>query len=84
MIKYIALILGMSLMAHSAIALSEGVIEIDTNGDGLMTIHEIQTIYPELEAEAFDMMDTNNDGVIEDSEMVAAQERGLIPSSPGG
>ncbi|MEI4195248.1 hypothetical protein [Roseovarius sp. E0-M6] len=56
MIKYIALTLGMSLMAHSAIALSEGVIEIDTNGDG----------------------------VIGDSEMVAAQDRGLIPSSPGG
>ena len=84
MTKFIAILLGMGFMANAAIATSEQIVEIDANGDGMMTVDEIQAVYPEMTAEAFAEADLNSDGVLDDAEMVAGQERGLIPASSGG
>ena len=84
MTKYIAILIGMGLMANSAIAASDGMNEIDTNGDGLMTIDEIQAVFPDMNAETFSQIDANGDGAVDDAEMVAAQEQGLIPASTDG
>ncbi|QYX58325.1 EF-hand domain-containing protein [Roseovarius sp. SCSIO 43702] len=84
MIKYLALIIAMGLIANSAFALSEGVTEIDANGDGVMTIEELRAVYEEMDVETFSEIDLNNDGVIDDDEMVAAQERGLVPATTDG
>ena len=83
MTKYIAVLIGMGLMANAAIAAGEGVTEIDTNGDGLMTIDEIQAAYPDMDAETFSQIDANGDGAVDDAEMVAAQEQGLMPATDG-
>lgn len=84
MTKFIALTLALGALANSAIAMSDGVVEIDTNGDGLMTMDEVQAVYPEVTAETFSQIDANGDGAIDDAEMVAGQEQGLIPAATDG
>lgn len=84
MTKFIAILLGLGFLANSAIAMGENAAEIDTNGDGLMTIDEVQAVFPEVSAEAFAEVDVNDDGALDDAEMVAGQEQGLIPATTGG
>ncbi len=78
MFKYIAILLGMGLLANSAIAGSSAA-DIDKNGDGLMTHDEVQAVYPEISAEVFSQVDANQDGGIDEGEMLAGQEHGLLP-----
>lgn len=80
MTKFIAILLGLGFLANSAIAATE----IDSNGDGLMTIDEVQAVYPDVTTDAFAEADTNDDGALDDDEMVAGQEQGLIPAATDG
>jgi len=84
MTKFIAILIGMGLMANSAIAQSETTIEVDTNGDGLMSIEEVLAVFPDVSAETFSQTDVDGNGVLDDDEMVAGQEQGLIPTSTDG
>ena len=79
MTKFIVILIGLGALAQSAVASSEETVEIDANGDGLMTIEEVRAVYPEMSAEVFSEIDANGDGAIDDAEMVAGQENGLIP-----
>jgi hypothetical protein len=78
MIKYIAILVGMGFLANSAFAGSSAA-DIDKNGDGLMTPDEVQAVYPEISAEVFSQVDANQDGGIDEGEMLAGQEQGLLP-----
>ena len=84
MTKFIAILLGLGLLANAALAASENAVEIDTNGDGLMTIDEVRAVFPDVSVEAFAEVDTNDDGALDDAEMVAGQEQGLIPAATDG
>lgn len=53
--------------------------QVDANGDGLLTLDEVNTAFPDIKAEAFSTMDVNADGVLDTSEVAAAQEAGLLP-----
>ena len=81
MTKFIVLAIGMGALATSAFAQS-GIADIDANGDGLLTLDEIQAIYPEIGADQFSQIDSNGDGAIDAVEMSAAQEAGLLPAAP--
>ena len=78
MTKFIALALGMGAMATTAFA---DVSAMDTNGDGLLTMDEVQASYPEVTADQFSQVDINGDGAVDDAELTAAQEAGLMPAS---
>lgn len=52
----------------------------DANGDGLLTIDEVQAVYPDVTAEAFAAMDVDGDGALNAEEMEAAQASGDLPS----
>lgn len=52
----------------------------DSNGDGLLTITEIQAVLPDVSAELFTAMDLNADGALDAAEIEAAQEAGLLPA----
>jgi len=84
MTKFILIVLGMGFLANSAIAMGEGTIEVDANGDGLMTIDEVRAVFPDVSTKAFAAVDTNDDGALDDAEMVAGQEQGLIPAATDG
>ncbi len=53
---------------------------LDTNGDGLVTMEEVQAAYPEVTADVFASMDADADGALNDAEIAAATEAGLLPS----
>ena len=78
MTKFIAAVLGVSAMATTAFA---DMSTLDANGDGLVTVEELQAAYPEVTAEQFSEIDANGDGAVDDAEMSAAEEAGLLPAS---
>ena len=57
--------------------------DVDANGDGFLTLDEVQAIYPEITAESFSAMDANADGALDQTEVTAAQEAGLMPATDG-
>lgn len=73
-----------TLTAASIIALSAGAAfaasEMDTDGDGLVSFTEILVAVPSLTEETFTSIDANGDGALDDEEMAAAQESGVIPA----
>ncbi|MEM1076429.1 MAG: hypothetical protein AAGI36_18355 [Pseudomonadota bacterium] len=52
----------------------------DTNGDGVLTIDEVQAVMPDITADTFNTMDLNADGALDAAEVEAAQEAGLMPA----
>lgn len=79
------------MKTHLLTALIAGVIalpamaatSLDTNGDGYLTLDEVQAAYPEITPEAFSTMDVNADGALDGDEVVAAQDAGFMPKSDG-
>ncbi|WP_420587021.1 hypothetical protein [Ruegeria sp.] len=55
----------------------------DTNGDGVLTIEEVQAVMPDVDAEGFSAMDANGDGALDADEIAVAQEAGLLPPTNG-
>lgn len=79
MTKFIVSVLGMSALATSAFA-AGGIADIDTNGDGLLTVDEVQVAYPDMSTDQFSQIDTNGDGAVDDAELGAAKESGMLPA----
>lgn len=52
--------------------------EIDTDGDGMASLAELQVSYPELTETVFSEIDTNGDGFVDDEEMAIAVELGNL------
>lgn len=55
----------------------------DANGDGVLTIEEVQAVVPEVNTDTFSAMDANGDGALDADEIAIAQEAGLLPPSNG-
>jgi len=53
--------------------------EVDSDGDGLLTLDELQAAYPTLTAEMFETIDTDANGVLDLEEVAAAEEAELLP-----
>ncbi|MBB3993849.1 hypothetical protein GGR95_001480 [Sulfitobacter undariae] len=63
-----------------AFAMAQDAVQVDANADGVLSLEEMQTVYPEITAEQFTTLDLNADGALDDAEVKAAQEAGLIPA----
>ncbi|WP_294607669.1 EF-hand domain-containing protein [Roseovarius sp.] len=79
MTKFIVLVLGLGVLANAAIAMGEAVAELDVNGDGMLSVSEVQAGYPDISAETFSEVDANSDGALDGDEIAAGQEQGLLP-----
>ena len=73
--------LALSLLAGAALAMSQTASAIDANGDGVLTIDELQAVHPDLDAETFSSMDLNADGTLDADEVSAAEEAGVMPTA---
>ncbi|MDA8747828.1 EF-hand domain-containing protein [Litoreibacter sp.] len=73
------LITTSALFALSGAAFA-AVADVDTDGDGVASFTELLAVYPTLTEDGFSAIDANGDGVVDDAEMAAAQEGGLIPA----
>ncbi|MFV0515754.1 MAG: hypothetical protein ACK5MY_19250 [Jhaorihella sp.] len=54
---------------------------IDANGDGMISLEEVQAVYPEITAETFSAMDVDQSGALDADEAAAAMDAGLMPKS---
>jgi len=54
---------------------------IDVNGDGVLTIDEVQAVFADVSTDGFCAMDLNADGALDADEVAAAQEAGPMPAS---
>jgi len=70
-------------LAIPALAMGQGASELDTNGDGVLTIDEVQASFPDVSSDMFTAMDLNADGALDADEVAAAQEAGLMPPTDG-
>lgn len=50
----------------------------DTDGDGMFSMEELLTVYPALTEERYGEIDVNGDGAVDEVELAAAQEAGLL------
>lgn len=74
--------LGFSMLALPALAMGEGVVELDANEDGVLSLEEVQAVYPDVTVETFVAMDTDQDGLLAEEEVAAAQDGGMWPAAP--
>ncbi|MFU8777237.1 MAG: EF-hand domain-containing protein [Roseovarius sp.] len=66
-----------------AMALAGEFSALDADGDGYVTMSELQQVIPNATAEIFTMADTNADGALNEEEVAAAVAAGVLPASEG-
>ena len=52
---------------------------MDADGDGLVTLQELQAVVPEATAELFTTIDTDDSGTLDLAEVSRAIDMGLLP-----
>ena len=72
-------LIAATLTATTSFAMTE----IDANGDGVLSMGELLAIYPEMTEEQFVEADADSNGLIDETELAAARESGLIPADQG-
>lgn len=70
----IAIVLGVPVASLAVTAA-----EVDANGDGMLTIDEVQAVFPDISMDTFNAMDINADGALDTEEVASAQEAGIMP-----
>jgi len=75
---------ALTALIMPAYAMAAGVAELDVNGDGILSVAEVQTIYPDVTNDQFSAMDLNADGALDEGEVLAAQEAGMMPTPNEG
>lgn len=63
-----------------AFAMGQSAPQVDANEDGVLSLEEVQAVFPDMTEDQFLTVDLNGDGMLEDAEVKAAQEAGLMPS----
>jgi hypothetical protein len=74
-------VIATTALCVPAFAMGQSATQIDANEDGVLTLVEVQAVYPDMSEDQFIAVDVNGDGVLEDAEVRAAQEAGLMPTS---
>ena len=72
-----------AILALATPSLAVSLSELDANGDGVVTLKEVQAVYPEITAKEFSTVDTNGDGSVDEKEVRAAEKAGLLPKIGG-
>lgn len=75
-LKLIAPIAVLATLAAPSFAQSA---DIDLNGDGMYSYPELQAVMPEMSEDAFTMLDTSGDGLLDADEIAAATVAGALP-----
>lgn len=71
------------LLAGTTTAYAQDAVEADTDGDGLVSLAELQALYADLPETAltdgFEQVDIDGDGLLDDFEIALARESGIFP-----
>jgi hypothetical protein len=71
--------LALPVVAQDAVSVIDPAVDI--NRDGFSNYPELQIVFPRIDAEAFTMMDTPGDGLLDEEEVRAAMEAGQWPET---
>lgn len=82
--KILLTLLAVPLAAAPVWAMGEAMTEVDGNGDGMLSVEEVQAAWPEISTDDFLAMDANADGLLDADEVAAAQEGGVLPAATDG
>ncbi|MFW2544531.1 hypothetical protein ACN2XU_17990 [Primorskyibacter sp. 2E107] len=75
--------LAVIALLPAAMAQAQDSMSLDTSGDGLVSIEEMQAVHSDISTEQFLEMDSDGDGLLNADELAAASEAGLLPTSEG-
>jgi hypothetical protein len=73
-----ASVFALAIALFAAPALAVTVSDIDTDGDSLVSFAEMATLYPDLTEDVFGTVDTSDDNLVDEAELAAALEAGVI------
>jgi len=74
-------VIATALIALAAMATAMSAqTELDANGDGAYSFEELLVGYPDLTVETFAQLDADADGALNEAEMSAAMDGGMLPS----
>lgn len=82
--KRIFLRTAASLALGTAAFAATDITTLDADGDGMVTMAEMQAAFPEFSDEAFAALDVSGDGMLDADEVAAAVEKGLMPMASDG
>lgn len=71
------LITSIAIVSLSGAAFA-AVASVDTDGDGVASMAELLVVYPALTEENFNEIDLNGNGTVDEAEMTAAIEAGML------
>jgi len=74
---------GLLVLSVPTLAIGKSFDEIDANADGVLTLDELQTQFPDVTSDSFFAMDLNADGRLDADEARSAQEAGLLATTDG-
>ncbi len=69
------------VLLTAAIAAEDAMMDID--GDGLVTLEELQVSYPDVTEDQFLAMDIDASGALDEAELTMATDAGLLPVMEG-
>jgi hypothetical protein len=72
------LALTMTLALAGVVAARASVADIDSDGDNLISLAEMQAAYPTVSEDTFASADANGDAMIDEAELMSAEDAGLI------
>ena len=70
--------LGLAVLLAAGPALA-GTIPGDTDGNDLLSLAELQAMFPTVTEAVYIAADTNHDGLLDEGELKTAQESGALP-----
>ncbi|MEZ5779407.1 MAG: EF-hand domain-containing protein [Paracoccaceae bacterium] len=65
-------------LATAGMAAAQGLTDMDADGNGSLSLAELQAVYPSLTDEGFVAIDTNADGAVDEAELTAAMDAGTL------
>ncbi len=69
---------GLLLIAGTSTLVAET--KLDANEDSMITMEEMAAVFPDVSTDTFSAADADDNGVLDATELAAAQEAGLIPT----
>jgi Ca2+-binding EF-hand superfamily protein len=72
-----------ALVIVTSAAAAFAMTEIDTDGDSLISMEEMQAAYPELTEAQFAQADVDGDGALSEEELAGARAAGILPEDQG-
>lgn len=74
-------LIAASLVTLPMAAMAADYVAADGNGDGMLSLEEVQAVLPEVTTDTFMQADSDGDGLLNADELTVAQADGVLPQA---